>query len=128
MAGLEESRQGIPRDRGTSYPPLLPAIVVPGAWPLAAAEKTESGQDERLGGRFPQLTLRSARRRWPTAVGSRRRCAERMLRVQEALNSLDPIDRGALALRHFEQLSRAEAAQVLGITQEAGAKRCFRAL
>jgi hypothetical protein len=33
-----------------------------------------------------------------------------------------------LALRHFELLGRAEAAQVLGITQEAGAKQCFRAL
>jgi RNA polymerase sigma-70 factor, ECF subfamily len=51
-----------------------------------------------------------------------------LLRVQEALNSLDPIDREMLALRHFEQLSRAEAAQVLGISQEAGAKRYFRAL
>jgi DNA-directed RNA polymerase specialized sigma24 family protein len=33
-----------------------------------------------------------------------------------------------LALRHFEQRGRAEAAQVLGITQDAGAKRSFRAL
>jgi RNA polymerase sigma-70 factor (ECF subfamily) len=33
-----------------------------------------------------------------------------------------------LALRHFEQLGRAEAAQVLGISQETGAKRYFRAL
>jgi RNA polymerase sigma-70 factor (ECF subfamily) len=54
--------------------------------------------------------------------------AERLLRVQEALNSLDPIDREILALRHFEQLSRAEAALVLGIGQEVGAKRYFRAL
>jgi RNA polymerase sigma-70 factor (ECF subfamily) len=54
--------------------------------------------------------------------------AERILRLQEALNSLDPIDREVLALRHFEQLSRAEAALVLGITQDAGAKRYFRAL
>jgi RNA polymerase sigma-70 factor (ECF subfamily) len=61
----------------------------------------------------------------PTQAAQR---AERMLRVQEALNSLDPIDREVLALRHFEQLGRAEAAQVLGITQEAGAKRYFRAL
>ena len=42
--------------------------------------------------------------------------AERLLRVQEALNSLDPIDREVLALRHFEQLCRSETAQVLGIT------------
>jgi RNA polymerase sigma-70 factor (ECF subfamily) len=61
----------------------------------------------------------------PTQAAQR---AERMLRVQEALNSLDPIDREMLALRHFEQLGRAEAAQVLGITREAGAKRYFRAL
>jgi RNA polymerase sigma-70 factor (ECF subfamily) len=61
----------------------------------------------------------------PTQAAQR---AERMLRVQEALNSLDSIDREVLALRHFEQLSRAEAAQVLGITPEAGAKRYFRAL
>jgi RNA polymerase sigma-70 factor (ECF subfamily) len=61
----------------------------------------------------------------PTQAAQR---AERLLRVQEALNSLDPIDREVLALRHFEQLGRAETAQVLGITQEAGAKRYFRAL
>lgn len=61
----------------------------------------------------------------PTQAAQR---AERMLRVQEALNSLDPIDREVLALRHFEQLGRADAAQVLGISQETGAKRYFRAL
>jgi RNA polymerase sigma-70 factor (ECF subfamily) len=61
----------------------------------------------------------------PTHAAER---AERMLRMQEALNSLDPIDREMLALRHFEQLTRAEASQVLGIRQEAGAKRYFRAV
>jgi RNA polymerase sigma-70 factor (ECF subfamily) len=61
----------------------------------------------------------------PTKAAQR---AERLLRVQEALNSLDPIDREVLALRHFEQLGHSEAAQVLGITQEAEAKRYFRAL
>jgi RNA polymerase sigma-70 factor (ECF subfamily) len=61
----------------------------------------------------------------PTQAAQR---AERMLRVQEALNSLDPIDREVLALRHFEQLGRAETAQVLGISHEAAAKRYFRAL
>jgi RNA polymerase sigma-70 factor, ECF subfamily len=61
----------------------------------------------------------------PTAAALR---AERLLRVQEALNSLDAVDREVLALRHFEQLGRAETALVLGITPEAGAKRYFRAL
>ena len=54
--------------------------------------------------------------------------AERLLRVQEALNTLDAMDREILTLRHFEQLSRVETAQVLGISEEAGAKRYLRAL
>jgi RNA polymerase sigma-70 factor, ECF subfamily len=61
----------------------------------------------------------------PTQAAQR---AERLLRVQEALNSLEPIDREILALRHFEQLNRVEAAQVLRIQEEAGAKRYIRAL
>ena len=61
----------------------------------------------------------------PTQAAQR---AERLLRIQEALNTLDPIDREVLALRHFEQLNRAETAQVLGISPETGAKRYFRAL
>jgi RNA polymerase sigma-70 factor (ECF subfamily) len=54
--------------------------------------------------------------------------AERVLRLQEALNTLDPMDREVLSLRHFEQLSRAETAQVLGIEEGAAAKRHIRAL
>jgi RNA polymerase sigma-70 factor (ECF subfamily) len=54
--------------------------------------------------------------------------AERILRVQEALNTLDPLDREILSLRHFEELTAAEAAQVLGIEESAAAKRYFRAL
>jgi RNA polymerase sigma-70 factor, ECF subfamily len=61
----------------------------------------------------------------PTQAARR---AERMLSVPEAPNRLDPFDREALALRHFEHLSRAAAAQLLGTSQEAGAKRYFRAL
>src|SRR5919204_1858858 len=54
--------------------------------------------------------------------------AERILRLQEALNALDPIDREILSLRHFEELTRAEAAQALGIEEAAAAKRYVRAL
>src|SRR6516225_6248096 len=54
--------------------------------------------------------------------------AEQVLRVQEALNALDPLDREVVALRHFEQLSRAETAQVLGISDAAAAQRYIRAL
>jgi RNA polymerase sigma-70 factor (ECF subfamily) len=54
--------------------------------------------------------------------------AERMLRMQEAINGLEPIDREVIALRNFEQLTRAETAQVLGIEEAAAAKRYIRAL
>jgi RNA polymerase sigma-70 factor, ECF subfamily len=54
--------------------------------------------------------------------------AERSIRLQEALNSMDPLDREVLTLRHFEQLSNAEAARVLGLQEPAAAKRYVRAL
>jgi RNA polymerase sigma-70 factor, ECF subfamily len=54
--------------------------------------------------------------------------AEAKLRLQEALNRMDALDREVLALRHFEQLSNAEAAQVLGIQEKAAGKRYLRAL
>lgn len=41
---------------------------------------------------------------------------------------MDATDREVLAMRHFEQLSNAEAAQVLGIQERAAAKRYLRAL
>ena len=49
-------------------------------------------------------------------------------RLAQALDQMDPTDRETLALRHFEQLTNAEAAQVLGIQEEAAAKRHLRAL
>jgi RNA polymerase sigma-70 factor, ECF subfamily len=54
--------------------------------------------------------------------------AERLLRLQEALNALDPLDREILSLRHFEELTHAEAARVLEIQEAAAAKRYIRAL
>ena len=54
--------------------------------------------------------------------------AERLLKVQEALNALDPLDREVLSLRHFEHLTHAEAAAVLEISETAAANRYVRAL
>jgi RNA polymerase sigma-70 factor (ECF subfamily) len=53
---------------------------------------------------------------------------EMRLRLQEALNSMDPLDREVLVLRHFEELSNGEAAAVLGIEPPAASKRYIRAL
>jgi RNA polymerase sigma-70 factor (ECF subfamily) len=54
--------------------------------------------------------------------------AEMKVRIQEALNGMDPLDREVLALRHFEQLTTGEVAQVLDISLAAAGKRYFRAL
>jgi RNA polymerase sigma-70 factor (ECF subfamily) len=54
--------------------------------------------------------------------------AETQIRVQEALNSMDPMDREVLTLRHFEMLNNDETAQVLGISKKAASKRYIRAL
>ena len=54
--------------------------------------------------------------------------AETRLLVQEALNSMDPIDREVLALKHFEQLSTTEIAEVLGLSKAGAGSRYLRAI
>jgi RNA polymerase sigma-70 factor (ECF subfamily) len=53
---------------------------------------------------------------------------ETQLRVQDALNAMDPVDREVLVLRHFEMLSNEETAQVLGLKPSAASNRHLRAL
>jgi RNA polymerase sigma-70 factor, ECF subfamily len=48
--------------------------------------------------------------------------------VTSALQSLEPIDREVLVLRHLEELRNEEVAQVLGIDKFAASKRYLRAL
>jgi len=54
--------------------------------------------------------------------------AERQLQLQAVLNGMDPMDREILALRHFEELSNSEAAEVLGLSKTAANNRYIRAL
>jgi RNA polymerase sigma-70 factor (ECF subfamily) len=54
--------------------------------------------------------------------------AELQTRLQVILNDMDPLDREVLTLRHFEELSNAETAQVLGIQKAAASNRYMRAL
>jgi RNA polymerase sigma-70 factor (ECF subfamily) len=53
---------------------------------------------------------------------------EMQLRLQEALNGMEPLDREILTLRHFEELSNSETAHVLGIRKSAASNRYVRAL
>lgn len=53
---------------------------------------------------------------------------EQRMKLEQALESLDPIDREVLALRHFEELGNRETAAALGIEPSAASKRYLRAL
>lgn len=48
--------------------------------------------------------------------------------LEEAIQTMEPIDREVLALRHFEELTNSEVAEVLGIQQKAASIRYVRAL
>src|SRR5262249_58610970 len=61
----------------------------------------------------------------PTRAAQR---AELQIRLQEVLNAMDPIDREVLTLRHFEELSNVETAQVLGIQNAAATNRYLPSL
>jgi RNA polymerase sigma-70 factor (ECF subfamily) len=54
--------------------------------------------------------------------------AERKIRLQEALNLMDPLDREILVLRHYEQMTNGNAAAALGLEKSAASKRYTRAL
>jgi RNA polymerase sigma-70 factor (ECF subfamily) len=92
----------------------------------------DAGQEVSLyRGALPQASSESlanqllGRLTSPTQAAVR---AELQLRVQEALNALDAMDREVLTLRHFEMLSNAETAAVLGIRKTAASNRYIRAL
>jgi RNA polymerase sigma-70 factor, ECF subfamily len=82
-----------------------------GALPHASSESLA----QHLLGRLTSPTLAAIR-------------AELQLKLQEALNAMDPTDREVVVLRHFEELSNAETAEVLGLQPSAASKRYIRAI
>src|SRR5262245_12645734 len=96
------------------------------------AQMRDAGQEVSLHrGALPQVTSLSLAEHLLGKLTSASRAAMRAelkVRVQEALNSMDPNDREVLILRHFEDLSNSEAAQVLGIKPTAAVNRHVRAL
>jgi RNA polymerase sigma-70 factor, ECF subfamily len=61
----------------------------------------------------------------PTLAARR---AEVRRKIQEALDTMDALDREIITLRHFEELSNVEAASVLGLSKTAASNRYVRAL
>jgi RNA polymerase sigma-70 factor (ECF subfamily) len=92
----------------------------------------DAGQEVSLHrGALPQVTSVSLAEHLLGKLTTASHAAMRVelkLRVQEALNSMDANDREVLILRHFEELSNSEAAEVLGIKPSAAVNRYVRAL
>ena len=92
----------------------------------------DAGQEVSLHrGALPQVTSLSLAEQLLGKLTTASRAAMRAelkLRVQEALNSMDAIDREVLTMRHFEHLSNSESALVLGISEPAACNRYVRAL
>ena len=63
-----------------------------------------------------------------TSISEKAMRTEMQIKLQETLNSMEPIDREILVLRHFEELTNQEAAQALGIRKSAASNRYIRAL
>ncbi|SRR6056297_837307 len=60
----------------------------------------------------------------PSQVASKN---EDMRAIQDALDSMNRVDREVLALRHFEQLSNAQVAEILNLSPTAASNRYVRA-
>jgi RNA polymerase sigma-70 factor (ECF subfamily) len=61
----------------------------------------------------------------PSQAAMREEMAQQL---ENAIESMNPMDREILALRHFEELTNQETAEVLGIDQKAASIRYVRAL
>jgi RNA polymerase sigma-70 factor (ECF subfamily) len=96
------------------------------------AQMRNAGQEVSLhGGALPPASSISiaamllGRITSPTRAARR---AEMQVRLQDVLNSMEPVDREILTLRHFEELGNSETAQVLGISKAAASSRYIRAV
>jgi RNA polymerase sigma-70 factor (ECF subfamily) len=98
---------------------------------LGAKMRAAGSEVSLYGGTLPQASSASLAQQLlagltsPTQAAVR---AEMQLKLQDALNSMDPMDREVVVLRHFEELSNIETAAVLGIEASAASKRYLRAI
>ena len=95
------------------------------------AQMRDVGREIAIGGGYSQTTTVSMVARLmgnltsPSLAAAR---AEASVQLETALEAMDPIDREVLALRHFEELTNSEVAEVLDIQQKAASIRYVRAI
>ena len=81
--------------------------------------------------RYPQTTSASLAAQFVGHFTSPSRAAvraEMLGLVEQAIAAMEPLDQEVLALRHFEELTNSEVAEVLGIQQKAASIRYVRAI
>ena len=96
------------------------------------AQGRDAGRERSLGGfSYPQTTSASlaihlvGHLTSPSQAAVR---AEAYERLERAIAQMEPVDQEVLALRHFEELTNSEVAEVLGIQQKAASIRYVRAV
>jgi RNA polymerase sigma-70 factor, ECF subfamily len=96
------------------------------------AQRRDAGRDVSIAGRgSPDASSASlagylvAHLTSPSQAAIR---AEMEAQLGRAIDSLDPIDREVLVLRHFEELTNGEVAEVLGLQVKAASIRYVRAI
>mgnify|MGYP006281770547 CR=1 FL=1 len=96
------------------------------------AQKRDAGRDLQIGAmRYPEATSTSLAFELTGDFTSPSQAAVRaevFEMVEEAISGMKPVDQEVLALRHFEELSNAEVAEVLDIEPNAASNRYVRAL
>jgi RNA polymerase sigma-70 factor, ECF subfamily len=95
------------------------------------AHVRNAGRDVHLGGIRSQTSSVALAARLLGRLTSPSEAAARIelqVRVQHALDGLEPLDREVLMLRHFEQLTNVETAKVLELSVAAASNRYVRAL
>jgi RNA polymerase sigma-70 factor, ECF subfamily len=96
-----------------------------------AALKRDAGRETPLYGSVPEASsvclagILFEQLETPSQVAMKR---ESLMQLEAALEGMDPIDREILALRHFEELSNDDVADVLNLQKSAASNRYVRAL
>jgi RNA polymerase sigma-70 factor, ECF subfamily len=98
---------------------------------LGAAMRNAGREISLHHGTFPEASSASLAAQLIGQITSASRATlrtEMQALLQDAINGLDPVDRKVIALRHFEELTNDEVAEILGLSKAAASKRYVRAM
>lgn len=98
---------------------------------LGAKMRSVNNEVSMEGSKFPQVNSSSLARCLAAQLDSPSQVAMRkelLAYVEDALGSMDPLDREVLSLRHFEEMTNDQVASYLGLQKAAASNRYVRAL